>query len=73
YVRYDAAAGRDAYDGSDAKTWRKNTRFTLRTSTASETELGTLKTFTELRYNWTGGGDGEETTEVTGNENSSLR
>ncbi|KAB2699497.1 porin, partial [Brucella intermedia] len=35
--------------------------------------LGTLKTFTELRYNWTGGGDGEETTEVTGNENSSLR
>ncbi|WP_139346501.1 porin, partial [Brucella intermedia] len=61
YVRYDAAAGRDAYDGSDAKTWRKNTRFTLRTSTASETELGTLKTYTENRFNFTDGFQGGHT------------
>ncbi|PJR90142.1 porin [Ochrobactrum sp. 695/2009] len=61
YVRYDAAAGRDAYDGSDAKTWRKNSRFTLRTSTASETELGTLKTYTENRFNFTDGFQGGHT------------
>src|SRR5690606_10371305 len=61
YVRYDAAAGRDPSDGSDAKTWRKNTRFTLKTSTASETELGTLKTYTENRFNFTDGFQGGHT------------
>src|SRR5690606_30373046 len=40
--------------------------------TASETELGTLKTFTELRYNWNGGGGGEEDAYCS-SENSSLR
>uniref|UniRef100_UPI0003B55320 porin n=1 Tax=Pseudochrobactrum sp. AO18b TaxID=1201036 RepID=UPI0003B55320 len=57
YVRADFKAGRDAYNGYDAKTWRTNTRFTLRTHTATETELGTLKTFTENRFNF---GDGEQ-------------
>ncbi len=61
YVRYDAAAGRDAYNGYDAKTWNKNTRFTLRTSTATETELGTLKTYTENRFNFTNGEQGSHT------------
>jgi len=61
YVRYDAAAGRDPYDGYDSKTWNKNARFTLRTSTASETELGTLKTYTENRFNFTNGDQGDHT------------
>ena len=77
YVRYDAAGG-DNVDARtrgdlDRDTWDKQARATLRFSTASETELGTLKTFTELRYNWTGGGDGEEEHYGSSNENSSLR
>nr|WP_312968826.1 porin [Brucella intermedia] len=76
YVRYDAKGGDRVYarslDDIERDTWGKNARATLRFSTASETELGTLKTFTELRYNWNGGGDGEE--EAYGSsENSSLR
>ncbi|MBX8784911.1 porin [Pseudochrobactrum sp. Wa41.01b-1] len=57
YVRFDASAGDDPYSGKDSDTWGTNTRFTLRTHTASETELGTLKTFTENRFNF---GDGEQ-------------
>ena len=35
------------------ETYFKNARFSFRTSTASETELGTLRTYTELvRFNW---------------------
>ncbi|MCR5943928.1 porin [Ochrobactrum sp. XJ1] len=88
YVRYDAKGGDRVYargagvlgaDGVyrvndlDRDTWGKNARATLRFSTASETELGTLKTFTELRYNWTGGSDGAEDHTGSANENSSLR
>ncbi|KAB2723381.1 porin [Brucella intermedia] len=47
-------------DRTRRDTWEDEARATLRFSTASETELGTLKTFTELRYNWNGGGEGEE-------------
>ncbi|WOC15183.1 porin [Pseudochrobactrum sp. MP213Fo] len=50
YVRYDAKAGDDVYAGGKRDTWGKNARFTLRTHTASETELGTLKTYTENRF-----------------------
>lgn len=42
---------------SNRKTWDNSARFTLNTSTASETELGTLKTFTEMRYQWDNGKD----------------
>ncbi|HWD13013.1 MAG TPA: porin, partial [Pseudochrobactrum sp.] len=56
YVRYDAKGGDDVYSGRDRDTWAKNARFTLRTHTASETELGTLKTFTENRFEF---GDGD--------------
>jgi hypothetical protein len=59
YVRYDAKAGDDVYTGVDRKTWAKNTRFTLRTHTASETELGTLKTFTENRFEFKDGAFGK--------------
>ncbi|EXL06942.1 porin [Brucella anthropi] len=76
YVRYDASGGDRVYARTpgdlDRDTWGKNARATLRFSTASETELGTLKTFTELRYNWNGGGDGEEDA-YGSSENSSLR
>jgi len=62
YVRYDAAAGDigsfdgartpDVVSGKDQGTWLKNTRFTLKTWTGQETELGTLKTYTEMRMNF---------------------
>ena len=60
YVRYDIGAGDvGSFDGARAfnqfgdpkeqDTWYKNTRFTLKTWTGQETELGTLKTYTETR------------------------
>jgi hypothetical protein len=63
YVRYDASfgdAGRvldgatthDHEDGDEQQTWNKNARFAFRTYTGQETELGTLKTFTETRLNY---------------------
>ncbi len=62
YVRADFSAGDDPYTGFDNdKTWGTNTRFTLRTHTASETELGTLKTYTENRFNFGDGVQGSNT------------
>ncbi|PWJ92880.1 porin-like protein [Mesorhizobium loti] len=62
YVRYDIGAGdiesfdgaktTDRQDGSINDTWQKNARFTLKTWTGQETELGTLKTYTETRFNF---------------------
>ncbi|TIU39482.1 MAG: porin, partial [Mesorhizobium sp.] len=62
YVRYDIGGGdlgsfdgakaADHQDGDDHNTWLKNTRFTLKTWTGQETELGTLKTYTETRFNF---------------------
>jgi opacity protein-like surface antigen len=65
YVRYQIGAGdsvggyggvQDVADVSDPgdfnDTYRKNARFSFQTWTASETELGTLRTFTETRFNW---------------------
>ncbi|ANT50735.1 porin [Mesorhizobium amorphae] len=63
YVRYDIGAGDvGSFDGARAfnqfgdpkeqDTWYKNTRFTLKTWTGQETELGTLKTYTETRINF---------------------
>ncbi|RWB66548.1 MAG: porin [Mesorhizobium sp.] len=62
YVRYDAGVGDvgsfdgarsgDVRTGKDQGTWEKNTRFTLKTWTGQETELGTLKTYTEMRMNF---------------------
>jgi len=72
YVRYDLTGGDDVYARGFAdnkgtvgysrggrKSWESLARFTLRLSTASETELGTLKTFAETRYDW---GDGQPKT-----------
>ncbi|MER8443560.1 porin [Mesorhizobium sp. M1066] len=62
YIRYDIGGGdlgsfdgakaADHQDGDDHNTWLKNTRFTLKTWTGQETELGTLKTYTETRFNF---------------------
>ncbi|TPM37410.1 porin [Mesorhizobium sp. B2-3-4] len=62
YIRYDAGFGdvgsldgaraTDVRDGTEQGTWLKNTRFNLKTWTGQETELGTLKTYTETRFNF---------------------
>jgi hypothetical protein len=62
YLRYDIGVGDvgtfdgavtgDAEDGDANDTYRKNMRFTLKTWTGQETELGTLKTYTETRFNY---------------------
>jgi opacity protein-like surface antigen len=56
YVRYDMGFGEtnglnvDADPWGDA--WDKRARFSFRVSTASDTELGTLKTYVETRFNY---------------------
>ncbi|BCG89352.1 MULTISPECIES: porin [unclassified Mesorhizobium] len=62
YVRYDAGFGDvgtftgaradDVVTGKNQGTWYKDARFTLKTWTGQETELGTLKTYTETRMNF---------------------
>ncbi|MCH4561038.1 porin [Mesorhizobium jarvisii] len=62
YVRYDIGLGDvgsfdgaksfDHNTGKEQGTWYKNARFTLKTWTGQETELGTLKTYTETRFNF---------------------
>jgi hypothetical protein len=62
YIRYDIRGGDlgsfdgaralDHEDGGINDTWAKNARFNLKTWTGQETELGTLKTYTETRFNF---------------------
>ncbi|GLS35857.1 porin [Mesorhizobium tianshanense] len=62
YIRYDIGVGDvgsfdgatnwDKEDGDENDTYRKRARFTLKTWTGQETELGTLKTYTETRFNF---------------------
>ncbi|TPN43967.1 porin [Mesorhizobium sp. B1-1-7] len=65
YVRYDIGVGdingatnvRDRLDNLDGTfntndTYAKHARFALKTWTGQETELGTLKTYTETRFDW---------------------
>ncbi|MER9405903.1 porin [Mesorhizobium caraganae] len=62
YVRYDIGVGdvgsfdgatsTDTEDGSSNDTYYKKARFSLKTWTGQETELGTLKTYTETRFNF---------------------
>ncbi|WP_176073281.1 porin [Brucella intermedia] len=67
YVRYDVTGGNNVYgrgfvDGNKVDTrrdtWDNKARFTLDMTTVSETELGTLKTFAETRYDWGNGVEG---------------
>ncbi|RJT26516.1 porin [Mesorhizobium waimense] len=46
---YDGARTSDLRTGEDQGTWRNNARLTFKTWTGQETELGTLKTYTETR------------------------
>ncbi|MDX8524647.1 porin [Mesorhizobium sp. MSK_1335] len=62
YIRYDIGVGDpgsfdgaksgDHEDGGEQGTFYKHARFTLKTWTGQETELGTLKTYTETRFNF---------------------
>ncbi|TPK76480.1 porin, partial [Mesorhizobium sp. B2-4-15] len=68
YVRYQASAGEqgsfdgrtatDHEDGGENDTWSKYARLSLRTWTGQETELGTLKTYTETRFTYSNGSSG---------------
>ncbi|MGN6304463.1 MAG: porin [Mesorhizobium sp.] len=71
YVRYDIAAGgvagghenvTDKLDGTANDTWHKQGRFTFKTWTGQETEMGTLKTYTETRFNFNDGWERNSTT-----------
>ncbi len=53
YLRYDARAGDDVYNGGELETWQKRTRATLRFDARSETELGTLRSYIETRFEFT--------------------
>lgn len=64
YVRYDIGVGDGAYgghiaadrnDGGFNDTYHKEARFSLQTWTGTETELGTLSTYTETQFNYTDG------------------
>ncbi|TDH35839.1 porin [Pseudohoeflea suaedae] len=60
YVRFDVFGG-DLFENissTEDGTYGVNSRLSLRTSTASETELGTLRTYTETRFNY---GDSDAT------------
>ncbi|WP_054308809.1 porin [Mesorhizobium sp. 1M-11] len=77
YIRYDASFGdqgsfdgartTDRLNGDSQNTWKKLGRFALKTWTGQETELGTLKTYTETRFDY-GNGD----TGVAGNRGVTL-
>ncbi|MGU3401122.1 porin [Brucellaceae bacterium D45D] len=60
YVRYETKAGDNVTSGEDRKGWDKGARFAFRLSTGSETELGTLKTYTELRFNYGSDNSGDD-------------
>jgi hypothetical protein len=62
YVRYQFAGGdlfaRSAFDhdeGDENDTWNQYARLSLQTWTGTETEWGTLKTYTETRFTWGNG------------------
>jgi hypothetical protein len=66
YVRYDIGmgdrSGLDTDVDGDGDAFFKNARFSLQTSTAAETDLGTLRTYTEVRFNY---GSNSATSELT--------
>ncbi|UXN05717.1 porin [Bartonella sp. HY761] len=59
YVRAEIKGGDDVYatsrDGIERDTYAWRSRATLRFHTAAETELGTLRTYIDLRSEWQGG------------------
>jgi hypothetical protein len=77
YIRYDIGVGDvgsfdgakafDHEDGDEQGTFYKQARFTLKTWTGQETELGTLKTYTETRFNF--GNHNDYATRTNGDTN----
>ncbi|WP_027163727.1 porin [Mesorhizobium sp. WSM1293] len=78
YVRYDVGVGdAGSFDGvnhvpdsmgeDDHSAYWKNARFNLKTWTGQETELGTLKTYTETRFNF-GNSFGDYANQATTND-----
>ena len=59
YVRADIQGGDDVYSGAERDTYDWRARALLRFDARSETELGTLKSFAELRYNFKNGADAQ--------------
>ncbi|HTF64666.1 MAG TPA: porin, partial [Edaphobacter sp.] len=62
YVRYDAAGGDNVYTGlnvgaNNQETWYKRTRGEVRFDARSETELGTLRSYIQGRFQYTNGED----------------
>lgn len=55
YLRYDAKGGDNVYKGGEFGTWQKKTRATLRFDARSETELGTLRSYIEARFQYNNG------------------
>ncbi|MBA8876388.1 porin [Phyllobacterium myrsinacearum] len=55
YLRYDAKGGDNVYTGGEYGTWWKRTRATVRFDARSETELGTLRSYIETRFQYTNG------------------
>ncbi|TIV96160.1 MAG: porin, partial [Mesorhizobium sp.] len=49
---YDSARTSDVRTGEDQGTWRNSTRFTFKTWTGQQTELGALTTYTETHVNF---------------------
>ncbi|RWK11752.1 porin, partial [Mesorhizobium sp.] len=49
---YDSARTSDVRTGEDQGTWRNSTRFTFKTWTGQQTELGALTTYTETQVNF---------------------
>ncbi len=85
YIRYDAGFGdlgsydgsraRDRLNGEEQGTYYKNLRFALKTWTGQETEFGTLKTYTETRFQFGNINSGDDITgrdTTAGNRNVSL-
>ncbi|MEI9418898.1 porin [Mesorhizobium sp. Cs1321R2N1] len=68
---FDGARTHDVVTGIDQATWMKNSRFSLRTWTGQETELGTLKTYTETRINF-GNHNGDYSNNSAGNKGLTL-
>jgi len=58
YVRYQVSGGdlfeitKDDHEGGFDETYNQYSRLSLQTWTGTETELGTLSTFTETRFQW---------------------
>ena len=55
YLRYDAKGGDNVYKGGEFGTWQKKTRATLRFDARTETELGTLRSDIETRFQYNNG------------------